>query len=103
MKYLFLVILLLSACTVENNLDEEFRIDVLYEHTIQMRDYADDALLDRLGLDMYPFEKASINPSYEEKLRILAQAYGTRNTDINYLETRMEEMMNDWVELTYEK
>ena len=97
MLVVFFSIFLLS-CT-EKPSDYEVRVDILYEHTIQMPIYADAKMLDQIGLDMSVFPENASGLIHEEKAKLLQEAYGAYSAKITHIESKMDDMMERWVEL----
>jgi len=112
---LFLVVLtatLVSSCTSQpkpNTFfeDPDFRVDVLYDHTRLMKDYATPEELKALNLDLY-----KLNPTFattrEQKIRQLSESYHfypqeTEEERITMLEEHMGKLMIRWEQMKKEQ
>lgn len=97
-------ILLLTSCQGNDlDTDTKFRVDVLYEHTLQMKRLSTSTMLEKINLDS-GLLVSSDKISHIEKIAILEKSFGIDNSGnyndrINVLETRMEKMMPEWYEL----
>tara|TARA_Y100000310_G_scaffold335369_1_gene417247 strand:- start:3213 stop:3554 length:342 start_codon:yes stop_codon:yes gene_type:complete len=98
---LLMLILLISSCSnSEIDSDLEFRIDILYAHTIQMEDYSTAEQLVIIGLDISFLDSETANTSLI-KLQQLEASFGviskgTYEERLLLLEEMMNQMMEEW-------
>jgi len=100
---LFVSLIALSGCASASSdieaIDEsdDFRISVLYEHTVLMIQYSTPEEIKSLGLQSeYMVDSEFLTK--DEKVANLGLAYNTTNTEIVHLENIMVEMMEKWAE-----
>ena len=74
---------------------DEFRVNVLYEHTVLMIQYSQGVNLEEIGLYVEYIEDGSYLTT-DKKVERLMQAYNTTNSSIKNLENIMVVMMDDW-------
>ncbi|RJQ17302.1 hypothetical protein C4573_04590 [Candidatus Woesearchaeota archaeon] len=97
-----MIILLTALQACENNLDEKTvqRVDVLYEHTVLMKQLGTPKQLERIGLNAdYILDSSGLAP--EDKINALENAYnmpssGNYKERIIKLEEKMSIMMQNW-------
>lgn len=101
--YFVLFLLFLVGCqNVDSGLDT--RVDILYEHTIQMKVLSTPEVLDEIGLDV-SILKSSDGLSSLEKVELLERSFAVEGSGklierVKVLENRMNEMMESWYVLT---
>ena len=99
---IFFFLLFFSGCTPDVLTEEiEFRVTVLYSHTLQMKDISDEVTLDKIGLDVSGLIKEVKSLSADEKIEILSSAYGlkvsgTYEEKLIILEDKMVLMMEEY-------
>lgn len=99
---IFVLLLLISGCSSDTLTEEiEFRVTVLYSHTLQMRDISDSAILDKISLDISVLVDNNNNLTTDDKIEILSLAYGievsgTYEEKLILLEDKMVLMMEEY-------
>ena len=103
MLLLLLCIIALSSCAVNQTQEieesDDFRVGVLYEHTVLMIEYSNPDEIKEIGLLAEHIVDSTLL-STDDKLTRLTKAYNTTNSDIGHLEDVMVEMMDKWAEVT---
>lgn len=102
---IFLLLILFVGCTSqfkEDKIDEdlEFRINVLYGHTLVMQNYSSKEELQKLGLDVSALDNVSFLTSIQ-KVDILEKSYsiegrGTYENRVERLENKMNQIMESY-------
>ena len=103
-SFLCLFLFLVASCSTENISDEfETRLDILYEHTLEMERLSTETQLIEIGLDISYLDRDSAE-TVEDKIFQLEKSYGVETTGsyderILQLEDIMAEMMYAWAQL----
>ena len=104
MNYFFLTCviclsLFIAGCSIGVTDDYDFRVEVLYEHTLLMQQYSNASVLNQIGLNMSFFPTDSSFLSVSKKHEILQDAYDLDSASVSELEEEMNLMMDKWSEL----
>ncbi len=103
--FILILLILFTGCTSqtkEDKIDEdlEFRINVLYGHTLVMQDYSSKEELLKLGLDVTVLDNVSFLTPIQ-KVDILEKSYniegkGTYENRVEKLENKMNKIMESY-------
>ncbi len=105
---IFVILVLFSGCTEqikEDKIDQDLRmrINILYEHTIMMKEISSNEKMIQLGIDSNNLVRNDLLLP-EQKIEILEKAYnletsGNYEKRVKVLEDKMNEVMLNWSQI----